>query len=100
MTLAFAVFVTPIALATETASHRYKAIEVEYDDYLERNFDGSNNLISPFSQIYLTSKTNNEIYTLKDMLWDPDKLDFVKVKKKEVSSLFNEKYGRWYPGRK
>ena len=90
MTLAFAAFVTPISLATETASRCYQARAVKYNDSIDRNFNGSNNSTSPLAQVYLTSKTNNETYILKEMLQEPDKLQSAKTMKKEVSSLFNK----------
>ena len=49
MLLAFAVFVNPIALATETASHCHQSRVVEYEDYLERSFDGYNSSKSPLA---------------------------------------------------
>ena len=68
MIIAFTICLTPIALAIETVSRCYQVRAVEYEDYLDRNFDGSNTSTSPLDQIYLTSKANNETYTLKEML--------------------------------
>ena len=97
MSLAFAAFVNPVILATETTSHCYQARVIEYEDYLERNFDGTNNSTSPLAQIYMTSKANNETYTLNEMLKEPDKLEFAKAMEKEVSSLFDEQIWKMVP---
>ena len=63
---------------------------VEYGDYLERSFDGTNHKINPLAQIYMTSKANNECYNLKEMLKEPDRDLFTKAMEKEVASLFKE----------
>ena len=39
-----------------------------YDDFLEANFDGTQNSTSPLAQIYLSVKADNEVYTFKEML--------------------------------
>ena len=90
VTLAFVIFVTPIALSTETTSHCHQDRGVEYENYLERKFDGSNNSTSQLEQICLNSKANNETCTLKEILREPEKLEFVKSIEKKVSFIFNK----------
>ena len=55
---------------------------IEYEDYLDRNFDGTRNSTHPLAQVYITSKANNEVYTLKEMLKEPDRLEFLKAMNK------------------
>ena len=62
----------------------YQARVVKYNDFLETNFDGTSNNTSPFAQIYMTSQANNETYTLKEMLQQPDRDDFMEAMRKEV----------------
>ena len=40
--------------------------------------------------MFLPSKANNEIYTLKEMLREPDRNKFVEAIEKEVRSMFDE----------
>ena len=53
LTLSLAVFVNPITLATDTTSHFYQGRVVEYEDYLENNFNRSTNTTCPLVHIYL-----------------------------------------------
>ena len=57
------------------------------------NFDGTPNAMSPLAQIYTTSKSNNEVYNIKEMLQQPDKDKFIEAMNQEVSSMFKE--GIW-----
>ena len=43
----------------------YQAKQIEYQDFLEMNFDGTPNSMSPLAQIYTTSKSNNEVYNIR-----------------------------------
>ena len=45
-------------------SHCYQARALEYEDYLDRKFDGTNNKTSTLDQIYVSSQSNNECYSL------------------------------------
>ena len=47
-----------------------------YDDFLESNFDGTRNSISPLPQIYLSGKVDNEVCTFIEVLKQPDKDQF------------------------
>ena len=78
MTFLFAVFANPVLLGIETISYCYYTCVIEYEDYLERNLDGTNNSLFPLAQMYMTSKANNETYTPNEMLKEPNKLEFVK----------------------
>ena len=60
-----------------------------YDDFLEANFDGTQNSNSPLAQIYLSVKADNEVYTFKEMLKQPDKDQFEIAMYKEVQSMFD-----------
>ena len=44
-----------------------------YDEYLDLNVDGTQNSMSILGNIYLSGKINNEIYTLKEMIQQPDR---------------------------
>ena len=43
----------------------YQAKQVEYQDYLKTNFDGTPNAMSSLPQIHTTFKSNNEVYNIK-----------------------------------
>ena len=75
----------------ETLAHCYQTRMIEYEDFLESNYDGTRNTTNPLAQVYLTSKANNEVYTLKEMLAQPDRSEFLKAMKDEVQSFFDEK---------
>ena len=78
---------------TEVVTHCYQARVVAYDDFLERNFDGSANNLNPLAHVYMSIQANNETYTLKEMLAQPDKDKFVDAMYDEVDSMFRE--GIW-----
>ena len=77
MILALTAFISPattiLGANIDTTCHCYQARAVEYNDFLETNFDGSVNQLNPLAQIYLTSQSNNEVYNLKEMMQQPDK---------------------------
>ena len=63
------------ALAThlpQTATLSFAALaqcyQAEYQDFLEMNFDGTPNDMSPLAQIYTTSKSNNEVCNIIEVL--------------------------------
>ena len=100
--LAAAAFITQdcketMSQAANTMSHCFQSRMIEYEDYLDRNFDGTRNSTNPLAQVYITSKANNEVYTLKEMLQEPDRLEFLKAMKSEVTSLFEEKIWKLVP---
>ena len=64
-----------------------------YRAFLDDNFDGSANTRSPLAQAYFSSQANNEVYTLREMLAQPDRDDFIKAMEVEVASMFDE--GIW-----
>ena len=68
----------------------YQARVVEYNDFLETNFDGTSNNTSPFAQINMASKANNKTYIVKEMLQRLDMDDLKEVTRKEVVLLFKE----------
>ena len=43
--------------------------------------------------MYMSSKANNEVYTLKEMLQQPDRKKFIEAMEAEVQSMFDE--GIW-----
>ena len=59
-----------------------------YDDFLAANFDGTQNSTSLLAQIYLSGKSDNEVYTFKEMLKQLDKYWFEIVMYKEVQLMF------------
>ena len=60
-----------------------------YTDFLESNFDGTQNSFSPLAQIYLTGKVDNKVYTFKEMMKQPDREHFETAMYKEVKSIFD-----------
>ena len=73
---------------TSEVAHCFLTSVAEYNSFLERNFDGSDNSPNPLAQIFLSSKANNEVYTLKEMLLQPDREHFVKAMEEKVHSMF------------
>ena len=49
------------------------------------------------AQIYLTFKSNNETYTIKETLQPPDKEEFLKAMEKETASMIQEKIWEMVP---
>ena len=90
MILALIAFTSSTTMIINSSVHCCQTKIIEYKDFLETNFDGSSNQLSPLAQIYLTSQSNNETYNLKEMLQQPDKDECVETMKKEVGSLFKE----------
>ena len=84
---------TPINLLAETTAQCYQARQIKYLDFLDMNFDNTPNQLSPMAQIYITSKANNEVYNLKEMLQQPDRDKFIETMEAEVASMFDE--GIW-----
>ena len=82
---------------SNSIAHCYQSRIIEYEDYLDCNFDGARNSTNPIAQSYITSKSNNEVYTLKEMLKEPDRIAFLKVMKSEVTPLFAEKIWKLVP---
>ena len=56
---------------------------------LDLNFDGACNSISILGQICLSSEINNEIYTLKELMQQPDNVQFEKAIYEKVKWMFN-----------
>ena len=83
---------TTFVRSTEAiANHTVKSFQAkvtEYNDFLQNNFDGTTNYTSPMAQIYLSSKSNNEVFTLKEILQEPDKEHFIAAMEEEVASMF------------
>ena len=61
-----------------------------YKAFLDDNFDGTANTRSPLAQAYFSSQANNEVYTFREMLLQPDRDDFIKAMEVEVASMFDE----------
>ena len=62
----------------------YNTLVHSYDNFLELNFDGTQNSISPLAQIYLSGKLGNKVYNFTEMLKQPDKVHFEAAMFKEV----------------
>ena len=58
-----------------------------YDNYLGLHFDGTQKSISILGNIYLGRNINNEIYTLKEMMAQLNKVLFEKVMYEEVKAM-------------
>ena len=70
---------------------------MQYDDFCRRSIDGSTNVMNPLAQAYMSSQSNNEVYTLSQMLLQHDKDKFVEAMKTEISSMFAQKIWRKVP---
>ena len=81
----------------DSLAHCFQARLVAYYDFLDQNFDGSRNSTNPLAQIYLASQTDNEVYTLKQMMLQPDREQFVKAMETEVNSMFEESIWEMVP---
>ena len=91
MVLALSSFVST---CPQKLANCYQARKIAYADFLDANFDGSQNSTSPLAQIYSSTKSNNEVFTLKEMLAEPDREEFMKAMEEEVESIFREKSGK------
>jgi len=75
--LAAVVFMAHSTLSTvsntsSNIAHCYQSRMIEYEDYLDCNFDGTRNSTNPLAKEYFASKANNEVYTLKEILKEPN----------------------------
>ena len=89
--MALTAFIRLTEVITSHASRYFKTKSTQYQDFLPYNFDATANHTSPLAQIYLSSKWNNEVFTLKEILQQPDKAHFVEARGGEVSSMFRHK---------
>ena len=71
------------------ATSCYHVVRFSYDDFLEQNFDGTSNLFNPIAQIFQATIISNEVYSMKAMLRQSDKLAFEKDMHFEVQSLYD-----------
>ena len=72
---------------------------IHYNDYLDRHLDGTPNSIGPFAEAYLSSRNDNEVYTLKQMLQQPDREHFIEAMRDEIKSMFSMKIWKRVPKR-
>ena len=70
---------------------------VHYQDFIQRNLDGTPNVLNPLAQAYLSSQSNNEVYSLSQMLRQPDKDRFIEAMRVEVESMFRQKIWKKVP---
>lgn len=57
----------------------FKSRAISYKKFLNRNVDCSSNSTNPLAQIYLATKSDNKTYTVKDMILQPDKEQFLET---------------------
>ena len=86
--LAMSAIATSTSPVVKAVDNQVQATMSDYRDHLDHNLDGSPNRIGPLAQAYLASATNNEVYTLKQMLQQPDRDLFIQAMQKEVESMF------------
>ena len=95
LVLAISAFITPSIPTTQALpdviTNYYQSRCIEYEDFLDRKFSGTRNSTHTFAQVYITSNANNETYTIKEMLQQPDKMEFLKAMESEVALFFEEK---------
>ena len=99
LVLIMSAFVFHVPPVTSYTAQCFQSRIIAYNDYLEQNFDGTSNQTSPMAQVYLSSQSNNETYTLKEMTKQPDKAKFVEAMEVEVASMFREKIWKAVPRR-
>jgi len=75
--LAMAAFVSITPLISAYSTSCFQSRVISYNDFSGWNFDGSANQISHMAQICLTSQSHNETYTIKEMVKQPEKGNFV-----------------------
>lgn len=63
---------------------------VEYENFLESNFDRTSNRTSLFVQICMISQANIKTYIIKEILQQPDRDEFMTAMEKELTSLSKE----------
>ena len=51
----------------------FQSVNASYNDFLENNFDGTTNASNPILQMFQATITDNETYTMKEMLQQPNK---------------------------
>ena len=65
MVLTLSTMVEIASNAASVATHCFQRRASDYNQFLECNFDGSTNSPGPLAQIFLASKSNNEVYTFR-----------------------------------
>ena len=83
--------------AFETTSHFLQSGRTEYEEFLDQSLIHTPTNSTPLAQIYSTTKTNNEVYNLTEILKQPDKDNFVKAMHKEVASMFEDNIWKIVP---
>ena len=97
LVLALSAFSNSVEYSGSVVSSCFQSRVIAYEDYLATNFDGTANNMSPLAQIYQTSKINNEVFNLREMLQQDDKEEFVKAMESEVAAIFKEKIWELVP---
>ena len=99
MILALTAFTSSATNIIDSSVHCYRTREIQYDDFLEPNFDGSTNELNPQAEIYITTQSNNESYNLKEMMQQQDRRYFENIVHDEVSSMFRKDIWKQVPRR-
>eukprot|EP00957_Ditylum_brightwellii_P032464 2460252-Ditylum_brightwellii.AAC.1 len=64
---------------------------VSYQEYLDTNFDGTQNNLSNMGTIF-AAELSNENYNLKEMMQQPDRKEFEAEMYKEVKHMFDNEF--------
>lgn len=81
-----------LGLIAEYTYQYFSSQIVLYQEFIDRNFDGTLNSIHPLSLAYLSkSVSGNEVYTYDQMLTQDNKKEFEKAMFKEVQAMFDNK---------
>ena len=83
--------------AIDLATKCFQTKLIHYQDHLDQNYDGTPNRTSPLVEANLASQNNNEVYTLKQILQQPDRDHFIEAMREEVRSIFREKIWKQVP---
>ena len=87
-----------IAALSTSSANCFQVRVTRYNEFLEHNVDGTPSHLNSLAHIYHSTLANNETYTLKEMLQQPDKESFMEAMHEEVDSMFRE--GIWEIGPK
>ena len=97
LVLAMSAIATATTSAHDLTAKCFQSRIIHYNDFCQRNIDGTTNVMSPLAQAYISSQSNNEVYSLSQMLLQPDKAQFIEAMRVEVASMFAEKIWRRVP---
>ena len=88
--LAISTFISSAPSLVEYSTNCFQSRLIGYNNFIDRNFDGTANKNIPLAQIYLSLQSSNETYILKKILKEQDKQKFAEAMEVGVSSISKE----------